>query len=163
MVCVCGVCVVCVCGLCVCGMYVVCVCVVCVWCVYMWCVSMWCVCVVCVSVCGVCVCVGCINSLPSSLVPSSCEGFLGLFLSSRGSGRGGEQERRQRWETLWRVSVAEIDCVQANRAEREKFEQGPCKCSAGNIPAVLRTGENDLQIWTSPGREGCSGMDEGQS
>ena len=119
-----------------------------------------CVCGVCVCVC---VCVGCINSLPSSLVPSSFEVFLGLFLSSGGSGRGGEQERRRRWETLWRVSVAEIDCVQANGAEREKFEQGPCKCRAGSIPAVLRTGENDLQIWTSPGREGCSERDEGQS
>ena len=55
-------------------------------------------------------------------------------------------------------------CASKWGREREKFEQGPWKCSAGgNIPAVLRTGENELQIWTSPGREGCSGMDQGQS
>ena len=81
---------------------------------------------VCVCVCVWCVCVGCINSLPSSLVPSSFEVFAELFLSSGGSGRGGEQERRRRWETLWRVSVAEIDCVQANGAERgREVRTGP--------------------------------------
>ena len=84
-----------------------------------------------------------------------------LFWRER-QGRGTGEEAAL-GDTLESVCGRNRLCASKWGREREKFEQGPCKCSAGNIPAVLRTGENDLQIWTSPGREGCSGMDEGQS